>query len=62
VKQYKLATVEALCSTVDLPGLKVGSTILYDSLGEVSHRVGNQGFSTVKSVNVIAIVSQEENS
>jgi co-chaperonin GroES (HSP10) len=55
-KQYRLGRITALAECDESKGLSVGMTVLYDSIGAVDHRVGKQGFTTVKVLNVVGIV------
>ena len=57
-KQHRLAKVVAVSQCDELGDLKVGDTVLYDAIGSVSHRVANQSFTTVRILNVIAIVRE----
>jgi co-chaperonin GroES (HSP10) len=56
---YGQAQVIAVASDCDPAPCAVGDTIIYDTIGSVDHRVGNQGFTTVKALNVVAVVKQE---
>lgn len=63
-RQHKTGKVLAIAACDEAGDLKVGDLVLYDSVGSVEHRVGNQMFTTVRVLNVIAVVqdkSQEEN-
>ena len=59
VKQYKLAKVIEYDPSIEMSDLRNGAIILYDSLGEISHRVENNTYTTVKAVNIIAIVERD---
>lgn len=58
-KQHKLGRIVALAECDEAKGLDVGMTVLYDTVGSVDHRVGNQMFTTVKVLNVLGIVSEK---
>jgi co-chaperonin GroES (HSP10) len=55
-KQHKTGKVLAIASCDEAADLKVGDLVLYDSIGSVDHRVGNQMFTTVKVMNVLAVI------
>lgn len=55
-KQHRTGKVIAIAPCEEAGDLKVGDIVLYDTIGSVDHRVGNQGFTTVRVLNVIAIV------
>jgi co-chaperonin GroES (HSP10) len=59
-KQFRMAKVLAKDECEEARGISVGATILYDAIGSVSHRVGNQSFTTVRVLNVLAVVEQRE--
>lgn len=56
---FQLGTVRAFAECDETKGLTRGATVLYDSLGAQSHRVGNQSITTVKAVNILGIVVKE---
>lgn len=58
--QYRMATVIAVSECDETTGLEAGQTILYDTIGEVNHRVGKQTITTVLARNVIGIVNDIE--
>ncbi len=58
-KQHRMAKVLAVSQCDELGDLKVGDRVLYDAIGSVSHRVGNQSFTSVRVLNVIAIVTEK---
>lgn len=58
--QYRMAKVVAVSDCDECKYLEVGDTILYDTLGAVSHRVGNSSIQTVKALNVLGKVNQVE--
>lgn len=58
--QYRMATLLAFddeCS--ESKGLEVNQTVLYDTIGAVDHRIGNAMYTTVKLLNIIAVVQQK---
>lgn len=55
-RQHKTGTVVAIAACEEAGDLKVGDVVLYDSIGSVEHRIGNQMFTTVKVLNVLAVV------
>ena len=55
-RQHKTGKVLAIAPCEEAGDLKVGDLVLYDSIGSVDHRVGNQGFTTVRVLNVIAVI------
>lgn len=54
---YLLGRVLGFAECDETKNLKIGDTVLYDSLGAVSHRLGKQSLTTVKALNIIAVVS-----
>ena len=58
-QQHRMATVVAVSKCEELGDIRVGDRVLYDTIGSISHRVGNQSFTSVKVLNVIAIVSEK---
>lgn len=58
-RQHKMGVVTAIAPCEEAGDLKVGDMILYDSIGSVEHRVGNQMFTTVRVLNVLAIVQNK---
>lgn len=58
-RQHKTGKVLAIAPCEEAGNLKVGDIVLYDSIGSVDHRVGNQGFTTVRVLNVIAVVKDK---
>lgn len=59
--QYRLATIQAFDEECgESKGLEVGQTVLYDTIGAVDHRIGNAMYTTVKVLNIVAIVKQKE--
>lgn len=60
-KQYRLAEVLGIDSDCqESKGVSVGDKILYDALGAVSHRMGNSTYTTVKVVNILAVIETSE--
>ncbi len=57
---YRMARVIAVSKCDETEGMTAGSKVLYDTLGEIRHRVGNQTFITVKAVNVIGLLKHHE--
>lgn len=55
-RQHKTGKVLAIAKCDEAGDLQVGDLVLYDSIGSVDHRVGNQMFTTVKVLNVIAVI------
>ena len=53
---YQLGKIRAVAECDETKGLVPGSVVLYDSLGAMSHRVGNQSMTTVKAMNIVGIV------
>jgi co-chaperonin GroES (HSP10) len=56
---YKIAKVIAVASCDETKEIQPGDNVLYDSIGAVDHRVGNQTITTVKALNVIGVVRQQ---
>lgn len=57
-KQFRLARIAAKDNCDEANGLEVGDTVLYDHIGAVTHRVGKQSFTTVRALNVLAVVKE----
>jgi len=55
-KQHKTGKIIAIAACDEAGDLKVGDVVLYDSIGSVDHRVGKQMFTTVRVLNVLAVV------
>lgn len=55
-KQHKTGTIIAFDECDEAKKLRVGAQVIYDSIGSVEHRVGNEMFTTVKVLNIIAVV------
>lgn len=55
--QYGTAKVLAIAECDEAKGLAVGDTVLYDTIGAVSHRVGNQSLTTIKVMNVLGVLT-----
>jgi co-chaperonin GroES (HSP10) len=55
-RQHKTGKIIAFAPCEETRELKTGDVVLYDSIGSVDHRVGNQMFTTVKALNIIAVV------
>ena len=55
---YQLGKIRAAADCDETKGLFPGCTVLYDSLGAVTHRVGNQSITTVKALNIVGVVSE----
>ncbi len=53
---YQLGRIKAFAECDETRGLSEGDVVLYDSLGAYSHRLGNQSLTTVKALNIVAIV------
>lgn len=56
--QYRLGLIEALADCDEAKGLNVGDTVLYDTIGCVAHRVGNQTITTMKVMNIVGVISE----
>lgn len=60
-KQHGMARIIAKDESGEkCKGLNVGDLIFYDKIGEVQGRVGNQGFTVVKALNVITVVREAQ--
>lgn len=59
--QYRSAKLIALSECDEARGMNVGDIVLYDTLGAISHRIGNQTITTVKVLNILGVVGQEQN-
>ncbi len=57
---YQLGKVRDFAVCDETSGLSRGATVLYDALGAVAHRVGNQTITTVKALNILGIVIESE--
>lgn len=57
--QHRTAKIIALAPCDEAKDLHVGDLVLYDTIGSVDHRVGNQMFTTVKVMNVIAVIKDK---
>lgn len=57
---YQLGRVKAFAECDECKGLTVGCIVLYDSLGQVSHRLGNQSLTTVKAANILGVVIETD--
>ncbi len=57
-KQHKTGKIVAIAPCEEAKDLHTGDIVLYDSIGSVDHRIGNQMFTTVRVLNVIAIVKE----
>lgn len=55
---YQLGKIRAVSDCDETKGIFPGATVLYDSLGAVGHRIGNQTITTVKAVNILGVVSE----
>jgi co-chaperonin GroES (HSP10) len=53
---FQLGRIKAFADCDETKGLNVDDVVLYDSLGSYNHRVGNQSLTTVKALNIVAIV------
>lgn len=59
-KQHRLAKVVAI--DTECPEAKcvaVGDLVFYDHIGAVEGRVGNQGFTIVKILNIMSVMKQK---
>ena len=57
---YRLAEVLALDSDCpEAKGISVGDRVLYDTIGSVAHRIGNSTYTTVRVLNILAVVRTE---
>jgi co-chaperonin GroES (HSP10) len=56
---YRQAVIVAVADDVE-PALKLnpGDRVIYDTIGQIDVRVGNQGFSLVSSKNVQSVIHQ----
>jgi co-chaperonin GroES (HSP10) len=54
---YQLGKVRAVADCDEAKGITIGSTVLYDTLGAVNHRVGTQSITTVKVMNIVGVVA-----
>lgn len=55
-KQYKSAIVLDFAACDEAKGLSKGCHVLYDTVGAVTHTVKGQKFTTVKVLNIIAMI------
>jgi co-chaperonin GroES (HSP10) len=55
-KQHRMGQIVSFDECDESKKLTVGATVIYDSIGAVEHRVGNQMFTTVRVLNIIALV------
>lgn len=56
---YLLGKIKAFSHCDETKDLKEGDLVLYDSIGAVGHRLGTQTLTTVKAVNILAVVENE---
>lgn len=59
-KQHRMGTIVSFAPCDEAAHLQNGDTVIYDSIGSVEHRVGNQMLTTVKVLNIIATVHKAE--
>lgn len=59
---YRLAKVMGIAECDEAKNIAVGDTVLYDTVGAVEHRIGNRMYTTVKVMNIIAVVTNKEES
>lgn len=59
-KQYRTAIVVSVADCDETKNLKPNDVVLYDTIGAVDHRIGNQMFTTVRALNVVALVVKRE--
>lgn len=59
-KQHRMARIVAKDDCVEAKDLNVGDLIFYDHIGAVEGRVGNQGFTIVRVLNVLAVVKRKD--
>lgn len=59
-KQHKVGRVVAVAECEEAEKIHPGDTILYDAIGAVTHRIGNQSFTTVKVLNVLGVIVKKE--
>lgn len=57
---YRIAEVLGIDDCDEAKGIGVGQRVLYDTLGAVSHRIGNATYVTVKVLNILAVVETAE--
>jgi co-chaperonin GroES (HSP10) len=60
LEKHKTGKIVAIAPCDEAKDLHTGDIVLYDSIGSVDHRIGNQMFTTVKVLNIIAIVKEVE--
>lgn len=58
---YQLGVIMAVADCAETEGLRTGSTVLYDTLGSVVHRVGKQSITTVKAANILGVIEDTLN-
>jgi co-chaperonin GroES (HSP10) len=59
-KQHKMARVIAKDDSDEAKHFKVGDLVFYDVIGSVEGRVGNQGFTMVRALNIMAVVCEKK--
>lgn len=58
-KQHRLAKIVAKDDCEEAKKFEVGDLVLYDVIGSVDVRIGNQMFTTVKALNVMSVVKEK---
>jgi co-chaperonin GroES (HSP10) len=58
-KQHKMARIVAKDDCDEAKNFKVGDMVFYDVIGSVEGRVGNQGFTMVRALNIMAVVAEK---
>ncbi len=56
--QYRIGVVKAISQCDEGKDIKEGDRVLYDTVGSVSHRIGNQTVVTVKVLNILCTVQE----
>lgn len=59
-RQHRLARIIAKDDCDETKAMSIGDLVFYDRIGEVEGRVGNQGFVTVKAVNVLTVIRDKQ--
>lgn len=59
-KQHRMARIVAKDECDEAKLFQVGDLVFYDVIGSVEGRVGNKGFTMVKAINVMSVVTVAE--
>lgn len=57
-KQHRMARIVEKDDCPEAARLNVGDLVFYDHIGAVEGRVGNQGFTIIKAIAVLAVVKE----